>query len=65
MTVVHTYFYIVVDTQGGCHTLKLRKQEDNTSASYVQFQESCGIKHKGTFTYCDCTWCYWTTMGSV
>jgi len=23
MTVVHTYFYIVVDTQRGCHTLKL------------------------------------------
>jgi len=22
MTVVHTYFYIVVDTQRGCHTLK-------------------------------------------
>ena len=22
MTVVHTYFYIVVDTQQGCHTLK-------------------------------------------
>ena len=22
MTVFHTYFYIVVDTQGGCHTLK-------------------------------------------
>jgi len=21
MTVVHTYFYIVVDTQRGCHTL--------------------------------------------
>ena len=24
MTVVHTYFYIVVDTQRGCHTLKLK-----------------------------------------
>ena len=24
MTVVHTYFYIVVDTQRGCHTLKER-----------------------------------------
>jgi len=23
MTVVHTYFYIVVDTQRGCHTLKI------------------------------------------
>jgi len=23
MTVVHTYFYIVVDTQWGCRTLKL------------------------------------------
>jgi hypothetical protein len=23
MTVVHTYFYIVVYTQRGCHTLKL------------------------------------------
>jgi len=23
MTVVHTYFYIVVDTQRGCRTLKL------------------------------------------
>ena len=23
MAVVHTYFYIVVDTQRGCHTLKL------------------------------------------
>jgi len=23
MTTVHTYFYIVVDTQRGCHTLKL------------------------------------------
>ena len=23
MTVVHTHFYIVVDTQRGCHTLKL------------------------------------------
>ena len=22
MTVVHTYFYTVVDTQGGCQTLK-------------------------------------------
>ena len=22
MAVVHTYFYIVVDTQRGCHTLK-------------------------------------------
>ena len=22
MTVVHTYFYIVVDTQRGCHTFK-------------------------------------------
>jgi len=22
MTVLHTYFYIVVDTQRGCHTLK-------------------------------------------
>jgi len=22
LTVVHTYFYIVVDTQRGCHTLK-------------------------------------------
>jgi hypothetical protein len=22
MTVVHTYFYTVVDTQRGCHTLK-------------------------------------------
>jgi len=22
MAVVHTYFYTVVDTQGGCHTLK-------------------------------------------
>ena len=29
MTVVHTHFYIVVDTQRGCHTLKLR---------YTQFQ---------------------------
>jgi hypothetical protein len=23
MTIVHTYFYIVVNTQRGCHTLKL------------------------------------------
>jgi len=22
MTILHTYFYIVVDTQRGCHTLK-------------------------------------------
>jgi len=25
MTVVHTYFYIVVDTQRGCRTLKKMK----------------------------------------
>jgi len=24
VTVVHTYFYIVVNTQRGCHTLKLK-----------------------------------------
>ena len=24
MTALHTYFYIVVDTQWGCHTLKLQ-----------------------------------------
>ena len=26
MTVVHTYFSIIVDTQRGCHTLKLHTQ---------------------------------------
>ena len=29
MTVVHTYFYIAVDTQRGCHTLK--KKGDTAS----------------------------------
>jgi len=27
MTVLHTYFYIVVDTQRGCHTLKFTLNE--------------------------------------
>ena len=26
MTVLHTHFYIVVDTQRGCHTLKIEKE---------------------------------------
>jgi len=25
MTVVHTYFYIVINTQRGCHSLKINK----------------------------------------
>jgi hypothetical protein len=25
MTFDHTYFYIVVHTQGGCHTIKLKQ----------------------------------------
>jgi hypothetical protein len=35
MTVVHTYFYIVVDTQRGCRTLKKKRQMISLTASVV------------------------------
>jgi len=35
MTVVHTYFYIAVDTQRGCHTLK--KLYSSTFKHYFMF----------------------------
>jgi len=40
MTVVHTYFYIVFDTQRGCHTLKLANeygQNNVNEIEHVQF----------------------------
>ena len=39
VTVVHTYFYIVVDTQRGCHNLKLRIlsfEEGSSRSHYVE-----------------------------
>jgi len=35
MTVVHTYFYIVVDTQRGCRTLKLKLFSSFLTMRYV------------------------------
>ena len=38
MTVVHTYFYIVVDTQRGCHTLELWKLFNPTEFHVFELQ---------------------------
>ena len=52
MTVVHTYFYIVVDTQRGCHNLKLVLDVGTPNGTsrfdvlhYLQQQEWQGMSH--------------------
>ena len=39
MTVLHTHFYIVVDTQRGCHTFK--KKMYNTEFNFANIMELC------------------------
>ena len=46
MTVVHTYFYIVVDKQRGCHTLKfVEKFKTHILCSVKKFfpTENCAV----------------------
>jgi len=42
MTVVHTYFYIVVDTQRGCHNLKKFHETSCSVSRVVPFGQICG-----------------------
>ena len=37
MTVVHTYFYIVVDTQRGCRTLKVKTSFSSAVTHLLKF----------------------------
>jgi len=49
MTAVHTYFYIAVDTQRGCHNLKKNKVQnfaqiftiDSPDSQEMQLPELC------------------------
>jgi len=51
MTDVHTYFYIVVDTQRGCRTLKMKWYftADTVFLTFCPFHQNSDLK---TVTFC-------------